>query len=75
MAEALRLGVTLLAPVMPATVDRVRAALGLGAAGTWSDELQWGERLTGSRCQAALVLFPAAGAGARSRARSVSGKR
>jgi len=42
MAEALRLGVTLLAPVMPTTTARVGAALGHTAAASWSDELQWG---------------------------------
>jgi methionyl-tRNA synthetase len=58
MAEALRLGVTLLAPVMPTTTARVGAALGRPAAASWSDELQWGQRLTGCRTQPALVLFP-----------------
>jgi methionyl-tRNA synthetase len=58
MAEALRLGVTLLAPVMPGTTEKVRAALGHTPAAKWSDELQWGQRLTGCRVQPALVLFP-----------------
>jgi methionyl-tRNA synthetase len=58
MVEALRLGVTLLAPVMPATTEKVRTALGHTAAPIWSDELQWGQRLTGCKVQSALVLFP-----------------
>ena len=58
MAEALRLGVTLLAPVMPGTTEKVRAALGYTAAPKWGDELQWGQRLTGCKTQPALVLFP-----------------
>ncbi len=58
MAEALRLGVTLLAPVTPATVDKVYAALGHTPVPNWSEELGWGDRLTGCRVQPALVLFP-----------------
>ncbi|HUL51950.1 MAG TPA: methionine--tRNA ligase [Opitutaceae bacterium] len=58
MAEALRLGVTLLAPVMPATREKVYAALGHTPAPKWSDELVWGDRLTGRPVQAALMLFP-----------------
>ncbi|MFA5058580.1 MAG: class I tRNA ligase family protein, partial [Opitutaceae bacterium] len=58
MAEALRLGVTLLAPVTPATTEKVYAALGHRPAPKWQDELQWGARLTGARLQPGLVLFP-----------------
>ncbi|MDD2764099.1 MAG: methionine--tRNA ligase [Opitutaceae bacterium] len=58
MAEALRLGVTLLAPVTPATTEKVYAALGHQSAPQWQDELRWGERLTGARLQPGLVLFP-----------------
>jgi methionyl-tRNA synthetase len=58
MAEALRLGVTLLAPVMPGTTEKVDAALGHVAAPKWADELQWGAGLTGAKVQPALVLFP-----------------
>jgi methionyl-tRNA synthetase len=58
IAEALRLGVTLLAPVMPATTAKVCAALGHTPAPKWSDELQWGASLTGAKVQAGLVLFP-----------------
>jgi len=58
MAEALRLAVTLLAPVMPATTAKVHAALGHTPAPKWSDELQWGASLSGAKVQAGLVLFP-----------------
>jgi methionyl-tRNA synthetase len=58
MAEALRLGATLLAPVMPATTGKIHAALGHTAAPKWSDELQWGSSLAGAKVQAGLVLFP-----------------
>jgi methionyl-tRNA synthetase len=58
MAEALRLGVTLLAPVMPATTEKVYAALGHTPVPRWSDELQWGACLCGGGLQAGLVLFP-----------------
>jgi len=58
MAEALRLGVALLAPVMPGTREKVYAALGGQPGAKWSDELQWGASLTGAKVQAGLVLFP-----------------
>lgn len=58
MTEALRLGVTLLAPVMPATREKVYAALGHTQAPKWSDELQWGASLVGAKLQPGLVLFP-----------------
>jgi methionyl-tRNA synthetase len=58
MTEALRLGVTLLAPVMPGTTAKVHAALGHTPGPKWSDELQWGSGLTGAKLQPGLVLFP-----------------
>ncbi|AHF92005.1 methionyl-tRNA synthetase [Opitutaceae bacterium TAV5] len=66
MAEALRLGVTLLVTVMPATVEKVYGVLGYkpaagpeGAAGAgWRDELVWGDRLTGSKVAETAILFP-----------------
>jgi methionyl-tRNA synthetase len=58
MAEALRLGVTLLAPVMPGTTERTYAALGCTPAARWSDALQWGDTLAGAQLQPGLVLFP-----------------
>jgi methionyl-tRNA synthetase len=58
IAEALRLGVTLLAPVMPATRDKVLALLGTAPQGTWRDQLVWGASLTGAKLGAAAILFP-----------------
>ena len=58
MTEALRLGVTLLAPVIPGTTAKVNAALGHTPAPKWTDELQWGASLTGAKLQPGLVLFP-----------------
>ncbi len=61
MAEALRLTVSLLAPVMPATTEKVHAALGAAPAENWRASLEWGERLRGGKTQATLVLFPRPG--------------
>ena len=58
MAEALRLGVSLLAPVMPGATAKVYAALGHAPAPRWSDELLWGAGLAGAGLQPGLVLFP-----------------
>ncbi|MDE3085003.1 MAG: class I tRNA ligase family protein, partial [Verrucomicrobiota bacterium] len=58
MAEALRLGATLLQPVMPSTTEKIQAALGYSAGAVWRDELTWGSRLAGAKLQAGLVLFP-----------------
>ncbi len=58
MTEALRLGVTLLAPVMPGTTAKVYAALGHAPGPKWGDELQWGSGLAGAKLQPGLVLFP-----------------
>ena len=58
MAEALRLGVTLLAAVMPSTTEKITAVLGYTPGATWQDELGWGSRLTGRKVADALVLFP-----------------
>ena len=58
IAEALRLGSTLLQAVMPSTTEKIQAALGYKPGAVWRDELVWGGRLTGSEVQASLVLFP-----------------
>jgi methionyl-tRNA synthetase len=58
IAEALRLATALLAPAMPATVDKVRAGLGLGPLTRWDGELEWGARLAGARLGAVDILFP-----------------
>ncbi len=58
IAEALRLATALLAPAMPATVDKVRAGLGLGPLARWEGELEWGARLAGAKLGAVDILFP-----------------
>jgi len=58
IAEALRLGSTLLQAVMPSTTEKIQAALGYTPGAVWRDELVWGGRLTGCKVQASLVLFP-----------------
>jgi methionyl-tRNA synthetase len=58
MAEALRLAVALIQPVMPATTEKINAVLGTSLTGNWADQLVWGSRLTGSKVADALVLFP-----------------
>ena len=58
MAEALRLATVMLAPVMPATADKVRAGLGLPPLTLWAGELDWSSRLNGGKVQAVDILFP-----------------
>jgi methionyl-tRNA synthetase len=58
IAEALRLGATLLQAVMPSTTEKIQAALGYAPGAVWREELGWGGRLTGCKVQASLVLFP-----------------
>jgi methionyl-tRNA synthetase len=59
MAEALRLGVTLLEPVMPETRAKVGALLGdEGGSGVWDGRLKWGATLVGKKLGEAAILFP-----------------
>ncbi len=58
MAEALRLGTTLLAAVMPAAVEKIHGVLGYAPGAVWADELVWDGRLAGRPVAPALVLFP-----------------
>jgi methionyl-tRNA synthetase len=58
MAEALRLGVSLLPAVMPETAAKIHGVLGYAAGSPWRDELVWGSRLTGSRVAETAILFP-----------------
>ncbi|MBL9204789.1 MAG: methionine--tRNA ligase [Opitutaceae bacterium] len=60
MAEALRLGVTLLAAVMPGTTRKIQGVLGYTPGSVWADELVWGNRLTGCKVAATAILFPRA---------------
>jgi methionyl-tRNA synthetase len=58
MAEALRLAVTLLWPVMPAVADKVRAGLAQPPLVRWEGELEWDARLAGAKLQPVEILFP-----------------
>ena len=58
MAEALRLAVTLLEPVMPGTTGKVHGLLGTAANGTWHERLVWGKTLDGCRVGQTAILFP-----------------
>jgi methionyl-tRNA synthetase len=58
MAEALRLAVTLIRHVTPASTDRILGVLGYTPGAAWREELAWGAKLTGAKVAEALVLFP-----------------
>lgn len=69
MAEAARIGATLLRPFMPGTADKIFAALGYTPQATWDrgvdenqkmrmKELEWGTRLTGNKVAESAILFP-----------------
>ncbi len=58
MAEAVRLSVALLKPVMPGTAGRVYRLLGLTEVSEWETDLAWSSRLDGVRASAPEILFP-----------------
>jgi methionyl-tRNA synthetase len=58
MAEALRLAVTLIQHVIPATTEKIHGVLGYTPGRDWQDELVWGGKLTGANVAPSLVLFP-----------------
>ena len=58
MAEALRLAVTLIQPVIPGTTEKIHGVLGYQPGPVWREELAWGTKLNGARVAVALVLFP-----------------
>ncbi len=58
MAEALRLGSSLLPAVMPGTVKKIHAVLGYHAGENWRAELTWDARLAGRKVAEAAILFP-----------------
>jgi methionyl-tRNA synthetase len=58
IAEALRLGVSLLPCVMPETTGKIHGVLGYTMGAVWKDELVWGNRLTGSKVAETAILFP-----------------
>src|SRR5205085_10268760 len=58
MAEALRLAVALIEPVMPSAAEKINGVLGYKPSGDWKSELQWDARLAGKKMAETLVLFP-----------------
>lgn len=58
MAEALRLGSSLLQAVTPGSVDKIRGVLGYTPSGDWQSELEWDYRLTGNAVEKTCILFP-----------------
>jgi methionyl-tRNA synthetase len=58
MAEGLRLGAAALRPVMPVAAEKIMTVIGSPSIFPWSEELNWGTRLTGVKVAEALVLFP-----------------
>ena len=58
MAEALRLAVTLVQPVIPGTTAKIHGVLGYQPGTVWREELAWSTKLNGAKVAAALVLFP-----------------
>lgn len=58
MAEALRLAVTLLLPIMPDTSERVQALLGGGFGDGWQTQLKWTHAVVGKEFGAKTILFP-----------------
>lgn len=58
MAEALRLAVGLLEPVMPGTTEKVYGLLGYESAGEWKDRLKKSDSLAGKSVGSKTILFP-----------------
>jgi len=58
MAEALRLGSTLLLAVIPSTVGKIHGVLGYEAGDVWQEELVWGNSLEGNVVAKNCILFP-----------------
>ena len=58
MLEALRLANELLAPVMPGVHEKICNSLGQMPAETWSERLEWGNRLAKLELGQKIILFP-----------------
>ncbi len=58
MAEALRLGVVMLTPVMPEISDKVRALVGAENFNRLEGQLDWGNSLEGKALGEKTILFP-----------------
>ena len=58
LAEGLRLGATLLMPVMPQIVQTIYNLFAVETPQTWAEWLNWGKRLEGRRLGKKVILFP-----------------
>lgn len=58
MAESLRLAAVLLQMVIPASAEKILAAIGYTPGADWRAELAWGGKLAGANVAPSLVLFP-----------------
>ena len=58
MAEALRLGASLLQAVIPGTVEKIHGVLGYTTGSGWRAELEWDDRLVGKTVEKTCILFP-----------------
>ncbi len=58
MAEALRLGASLLKAVVPGSVDKIHDVLGHMAGDDWRAELEWDDRVAGNAVEKTCILFP-----------------
>lgn len=58
MAEALRLSVVLLTPIMPSVSDKIRSLVGAAPFDRIEDQLEWGDTLKGRQLGEKTILFP-----------------
>ena len=58
MAEAIRLSVVLLSPIMPTTSARIRSLVGAKEFSSLDGQLDWGTTLTGKALGEKTILFP-----------------
>ena len=58
MAEALRLGVVMLTPVMPEISGKVRSLVGAEDFDSLEGQLDWGNTLEGKALGEKTILFP-----------------
>jgi methionyl-tRNA synthetase len=58
MAEALRLSVVLLTPIMPSVSDKVRSLVGASSFDSLEGQLTWGQTLVGCTLGEKTILFP-----------------
>ena len=58
MAEALRLAVVMLTPVMPEISDKIRGLVGAESFDLLEGQLEWGSQLEGKALGEKAILFP-----------------